>query len=163
MLAGTVYYTLDRKGRLVIPDHFRRQLGESFMLTQAPGGALLAMSFYAWDCFLARQAGQPERLEFFLSGAHEVSVQTRCANRILIPPALRQHADLRPHAAVALAGVGAAVAIADEELWTSRLRRIETALLAELDRPAPPLWADRLVDLPAIAREINGRTCLAAR
>lgn len=142
MLSGTRYLTVDGRGRLVIPEHFARQLGEALILTHAPGGCLLLMGAKAWGRFLRRQA-DPERREFFLAGAE--TVQRNEQGRVQLPAALRHYAGLQAGVEAAVAGVGHAVCLSPAASWDARLRRVEKALLAELDRPAPPLWTDRVL------------------
>src|SRR5438067_386784 len=54
MLTGTYIYGMDRKGRVVMPSNFRQALGAPFVLTRAPGPALLALSSPQWGMLLDR-------------------------------------------------------------------------------------------------------------
>ncbi|MGV3721993.1 MAG: division/cell wall cluster transcriptional repressor MraZ [Actinomycetota bacterium] len=144
MLAGTRYLTLDAKGRVVVPEHFRRDLGASFIVTRAPDRCLLAVPARRWRSFLRVHASAVHFREFFLSGAVELT-PAATTGRVLLPGELREWAELRPGQEVALAGVGLALAIAPKVVWDARLRRIETGLLAALEKPRPVMWCDRQV------------------
>ncbi|MGV3721532.1 MAG: division/cell wall cluster transcriptional repressor MraZ, partial [Actinomycetota bacterium] len=132
------YLTLDAKRRVVVPEHFRRDLGATFIVTRAPDRCLLAVPARRWRSFLRVHGGAVGFREFFLSGAVEVT-PAPSTGRVLLPVELREWAELRPGQELALAGIGLALTIAPKIVWDARLRRIETGLLAALETPRPEL------------------------
>lgn len=134
-LAGTRYLTLDRKGRVVVPAQFRQQLGHTFVITRAPDRCLLLLSTSQWAQLANHNATIIDFREFFVSGAVHVT-PAETTGRIPIPSALREWAGLQYGEEVALAGLGASVAVSSRSVWDERLRRIQTGLLQSLDASA---------------------------
>jgi MraZ protein len=103
---GAAVITLDAKGRVAIPTRHRGALldgGRSLVLTAHPDGCVLIYPAPAWEPVRARveafpsfhpQASWWKRL---LLGFEE-HIAADGAGRILLPPALRQHAKLEREA-----------------------------------------------------------------
>ncbi len=121
MFRGHFPHTLDVKGRVSLPARFRDVLlagGDSrFVLTPAPFDPCLHLyPMRAWEEFerkvaqlpsLSRSTTQFRRL--YVSAAVECELDA--AGRVLVPPALRQHARLEKDAI--WAGMGSML-----ELWS---------------------------------------------
>ena len=115
---GQFEHSLDEKGRLTIPARFRARLGDHFVLTIAPPEPCLAMyPDSAWSEFCAKLEAAPRKDAQYRSFvrhlfAHTEEVTLDGQGRLLIPPALREHAHLERDAVL----VGALTRI---ELWSS--------------------------------------------
>ena len=99
MLIGDVYHTIDPKGRYIVPARFREALGDKFYITRGLDNCLFVYSAEAWQVRLqalerlsVTKASQRRFLRKFLKGATEVEVDKQ--GRVLIPPSLREHAQL---------------------------------------------------------------------
>ncbi len=132
MLAGTYIYGMDRKGRVVMPAAFRKELGVPFVLTRAPGQALLALSAPQWSVLLDRYERSTLFRGYYLSAAVECAVDPN-TGRFLVPHALREHAELRPMDEVAIAGIGRAVQVVKRARWDASVQSGEFPSLGQLD------------------------------
>ena len=128
MLIGEYHHTLDPKKRLSLPAKFRKEIGESVVLTRGLDNCLFMFSLSSWKEIAAKLAGLPLAAadtrgfsRFLLSGAAEAEVDS--AGRILISDYLKEFAGLDSR--VVLAGVGSRIEIWDEKSWNGYRRRIE--------------------------------------
>ena len=124
---GAAVITLDAKGRIAIPTRHRDALlegGRSLVLTAHPDGCVLIYPATAWEPVRARveafpsfhpQASWWKRL---LLGFEE-HVAADGAGRLLLPPALRQHAKLERDAM--MVGQGHYYELWDSGLWSAKL------------------------------------------
>ncbi|MBI3909901.1 MAG: hypothetical protein HY320_03095 [Armatimonadetes bacterium] len=131
-LCGTFVYGMDRKGRVVMPGRFRRLLGSPFVLTRAPGQALLALSASQWQALVARHGESVLFRGYYLSAAAECRVD-EATGRFLIPRSLRQYANLQATDEVAITGVGRAVQVWKRALWEAAVQVSEFPSLGQLD------------------------------
>ena len=138
MFMGEYNHTIDAKGRLIIPAKFREELGEAFVITNGNDGCLNIYTEEAWETFLEKLKLLPnnrdkrEIVRMFVAKANQVEVDKQ--GRILVPPALREHAGLEKD--VVLAG-----AIDKIEVWDKAKWDVE-ADVTEIDD-----IAERLADL----------------
>jgi MraZ protein len=132
MLSGTYIYGMDRKGRVVMPACFRQVLGAPFVLTRAPGQALLALSGPQWRMLLERYEQSALFRGYYLSAAVECGFDEN-TGRFLVPHALREYAGLRPMDEVAIAGIGRAVQVVQRARWEETVERGEFPSLGQLD------------------------------
>jgi MraZ protein len=132
MLTGTYIYGMDRKGRVVMPAGFRQALGAPFVLTRAPGPALLALSSPQWRMLLDRYERSVLFRGYYLSAAVECGFDEN-TGRFLVPHALREHAGLRPMDEVAVTGIGRAVQVIQRARWDETVKRGEFPSLGQLD------------------------------
>lgn len=96
MFRGEFHYTLDEKGRVVLPPQFRRELGEAVIVTRGLDGCIWVYPPKAWDAVedvlrdlpLSRREFQ----RFLLAPAREVEVDRQ--GRIALPEALRESAEI---------------------------------------------------------------------
>ena len=111
MFRGSSFHTIDAKGRLIIPARFRdviRAGGESRVMLSRMDGCLVGYPLDAWRNIenrllaLAQKSDSMRRFRrVFIGGAFECTCDKQ--ERILIPPLLREYADLQKD--VVLVGV----------------------------------------------------------
>jgi MraZ protein len=136
---GAAVITLDAKGRVAIPTRHRDALlqgGKSLVLTAHPDGCILIYPAAAWEAVRTRVEGFPsfhpqaswwKRL---LLGFEE-HIAADSTGRVLLPPALRQHAKLERDAM--MVGQGRYFELWDSGIWSAKL---EQALSAAGGPPA---------------------------
>ena len=124
---GAAVITLDAKGRVAIPTRHRAALLESaktLVITAHPEGCVLVYPENEWEPVRAQvdklpslyaQAAWWKRL---LIG-YEEHVEPDGSGRILLPPALRQHARLERDAM--MVGQGRYFELWDAGVWTAKL------------------------------------------
>jgi MraZ protein len=102
MFRGSSYHTIDDKGRIVIPSRFRvltrSEDGDGIMVSRMDQ-CLVAFPMPAWHSLEERIRQLAEKNDImrrfrrvFIGGAHECVCDRQ--DRILIPPSLRQYANL---------------------------------------------------------------------
>jgi len=145
MFRGRYEHTIDAKGRTSLPARYRdalAALGERrIVLTSALDPCLVAYTNPEWTSFEERLAKLPQfdrhvvKLKrIYVSGAVECEVDD--SGRILIPPTLREHAQLTKE--VLWAGSGTYAELWDKDAWrrynetTEDDRRDMSRRLAEL-------------------------------
>src|SRR5262245_7706808 len=106
MLLGEYEHAIDDKGRLTLPARFREALADGVVVTRGMDGCLYAYPSGDWDKVvqtvgsldgLSREGRLMQR--YFFSGATEAKPDRQ--GRILIPPALAEHASLGREVVVA--------------------------------------------------------------
>ena len=121
MFMSEYNHTLDSKGRLIIPQKFREQLGAEFVLSRGMDHCLNLYTKESWEAFIEKLSQVPELsnpdgrkvARFFIAGATTCEVDKQ--GRILIPSVLREFAGLDKD--VVLAGVGNRIEIWDKSAW----------------------------------------------
>ena len=119
MFMGEYNDTIDAKGRLIVPAKFREQLGEAFVITNGNDGCLNIYTNEDWETFLGKLQLLPnnrdkrEIVRKFVAQANMVEIDKQ--GRILVPPALREHAGLEKD--VVLAGVIDKIEVWDKDRW----------------------------------------------
>ena len=120
MFMSEYNHTLDTKGRLIIPAKFRETLGEEFVISKGMDGCLFVYANDDWNAFEQKLTSLPlinkearQFARFFLAGAATVEVDKQ--GRILLPPVLREYANLTKD--VVLVGVLSRVEIWDKDRW----------------------------------------------
>jgi MraZ protein len=101
MFRGSSYNTIDPKGRIIIPTRFREEIsqnGDGLVVTRLDG-SLVVYPYNTWleienkIIALAEKSAQMRRFRrIFVGSAVELTCDKQ--GRILIPPTLRQHAEL---------------------------------------------------------------------
>ena len=123
MLMGTYSHSLDAKGRLIIPAQFRKNLGESFVLTKSPDNCLAIYSEEEWmkqieaTNALPRLTSEAARRFRRIYFGNSTSAELDKQGRILIPANLREYAGLTKD--VTLVGVTDHVEVWDEKAWNA--------------------------------------------
>ena len=120
MFMGEYNHTIDAKGRLIIPSKFRELLGEEFVLTKGLDGCLSIYPMDEWKAFEEKLRALPLTnknartfTRFFVAGATNCELDKQ--GRILLPPVLREYANLTKD--VVLVGVLSRVEIWDKDRW----------------------------------------------
>jgi MraZ protein len=124
---GAAVITLDAKGRVAIPTRHRAALldsGKALVLTAHPEGCVLIYPAAEWEPVRARVEGFPSLdpkaswWKRLLLGFEE-HVAADGSGRILLPPALRQHANLERDAM--MVGQGRYFELWDSGVWSAKL------------------------------------------
>ena len=129
MLLGEYEHTLDDKNRLTLPAKFRQAFADGVVVTRGMDGCLVVYTPEDWERFVAvrlegldpfsKEARQMSR--FIFSGATEAELDRQ--GRVMLPPALIQHAKLGRE--VVVAGVRDHVEIWDRAAWREHLQDVE--------------------------------------
>ena len=99
MFMGEYNHTVDLKGRLIVPAKFREQLGDEFVVTKGLDGCLFVYTSEEWHnieekfrniSMTSKDARKFSR--FFFAGAASCELDKQ--GRILLPPVLREYANL---------------------------------------------------------------------
>ncbi len=122
MLIGEFEYSLDAKGRLVMPSKIREDIGEKFIITKGLDGCLFGFSMQEWNNFEQKLKTLPltnknarDFVRFFLSGAIECEIDKQ--GRFLVAGNLREYAELEKEAVIT--GVGTRIEIWNKDKWKS--------------------------------------------
>ncbi len=98
-LTGQYLYSIDTKGRIVIPSEFKEILGDKFFLVRGLEKCLTLYSAQKWNELVAKLSDLPmtdpyarSLLRFYGSGVREIFLDS--GGRMTIPPAMREHAAL---------------------------------------------------------------------
>ena len=124
---GAAVITLDAKGRVAIPTRHRSALlqsDKSVVLTAHPDGCVLMYPFADWEPVRAKVAGFPSfdpKASWWkrLLLGFEEHMEPDNSGRILLSPALRQHAKLQREAM--MVGQGHYFEIWDSGVWSAKL------------------------------------------
>ncbi len=120
MLMGEYLHTMDEKGRVNIPARLREELGDNFVVTRGLDNCLFIYPHKEWAALETKlkslsssRAEARAFLRLFFSGAAEVELDRQ--GRVLIPPALREHASLQKE--VIFIGVSNRAELWSREKW----------------------------------------------
>lgn len=99
MFMGEFHHNIDDKGRLVIPNKFRNELGQSFIITRGLENCLYVYSMEEWNSLVAKLKSLPFTkkdarifIRSFFSGATECEFDRQ--GRINITSPLVSYADI---------------------------------------------------------------------
>ncbi len=128
MLIGEYRHTLDPKKRLSVPSKWRKDLGQTLIITRGLDNCLFVYPQAQWNEITQKigqlplgQADTRSFNRFFLSGAVEIEVDS--VGRILVPDFLKEFAGL--DSKVVLAGIYNRVEIWAENKWEEYTQKIE--------------------------------------
>jgi MraZ protein len=129
MLLGEYEHTIDDKNRLTLPARFRRAFEDGVVVTRGMDGCLYAYTRADWQRLVETRLSALDPLSkeartmmrFFFSGASEAEPDRQ--GRVVLPPALVQHAGLGRE--VVVAGVHDHVEIWDRDAWQEQLKEVE--------------------------------------
>ncbi|MCI5740058.1 MAG: division/cell wall cluster transcriptional repressor MraZ [Lachnospiraceae bacterium] len=100
MFMGEYNHTIDAKGRMIVPSKFRELLGNEFVVTKGLDGCLFVYPNEEWKNIEEKFRTVPLTTKdarkfsrFFFAGAATCEVDKQ--GRILIPPVLREFADIQ--------------------------------------------------------------------
>jgi len=123
---GEYAYTLDDKGRVVIPPAFRDFVADGLVLTRGLEGSIYVFPTDVWRQIEAELEKLPltdpdarRFVRFFYMGAHKTKLDK--GGRVLIPPTLRQFAGLED--SVIVAGAPKRLEIWSEDRWWQEIRQ----------------------------------------
>jgi MraZ protein len=124
MFRGVNNLNLDAKGRMAIPARYRDRLLEScggrLIFTIDVDRCLLLYPLTEWEqiekALMSRPNMNPQvrRLQRLIVG-HATDVEIDAQGRVLVPPTLREYAELQKHAV--LVGQGNKFELWDEDVW----------------------------------------------
>ena len=137
MFRGSSSHTIDAKGRIIIPTRFRDVIkadGENGIMLSRMDGCIFAYTLDEWRGIEARILSMSEQSEgmrrfrrVFIGGAFECPLDKQ--GRVLIPPSLRQYADLEKE--IVLVGVLNRFEIWSRERWEAENQKMEADLKGE--------------------------------
>jgi MraZ protein len=130
LFRGRFYHVMDDKGRITIPPRYReilKERQEQHLIVTNLDGYLIAFPQREWEV-IEQRLGQLSLLNkkfrsfqrFFVSGASECPIDRQ--GRILVPPSLREYAQLDKD--VVLAGAVRCFEIWDRKSWDQEMARI---------------------------------------
>ena len=134
-------HVLDEKGRLTIPAKFRAGLSDGLVITRGIDRCLVVYPLEEWNRLAERVSALPmtnrsarafRRLVF--AGAHHATPDKDKQGRVLIPPRLREYANLEGE--VVIAGLNTHIEIWNPEAWAQEREHIEE------DEDAVDEWAN---------------------
>ena len=128
MFLGEFVHTLDGKGRLTIPAKFRADVDRSLVVTRGMDRCLAIFPMDEWEQLSSRVSELPMTdrrarafRRFLFSSASKVFPDKQ--GRILIPPRLREYADLDGE--VVVAGLNNYIEIWSTDAWQGERERVE--------------------------------------
>lgn len=123
MLKGEFEYTLDDKGRVVIPPRFRRRVGDRFVVTRGFDGCVVLYPESEWVTVEEKLRSEPlanrQFVRYLLGSAVEVEADKQ--GRFVLPPPLREHAAIQRE--VVVVGLINKLEIWSRERWQQYLKQ----------------------------------------
>ncbi len=135
MFLGSYYYTIDEKGRIVIPVKLRADLGNEFILTCDLDGCLSLYPKASWNVIIAKYKELPNvknaraYLRFVLSSASNCQLDKQ--GRLSINSNLIQYAGIKKECIIM--GVDDHLEIWSKERWNEFLANNQDNLVAMAD------------------------------
>lgn len=127
MLKGEFHYTLDEKGRVVIPPRFRRALGDQIVATRSIDPCISVYSPSEWakveEALRKLPTRQRDVVRFLLAGAVDVDLDRQ--GRVMLPVHLRQHAGIDRE--VVVVGLINRLEIWSRAAWQSYIEKAQQA------------------------------------
>ena len=128
MLLGQYRHSVDNKGRLIIPNEFRKDLSNTLYVTKGIENCVFVFSETTWQVLagkiaslpMAKKAGR-EFARIFLATASEETIAAQ--GRITIPRHLREYAEIDKK--VVTVGIGERMEIWSESLWDQHAAEVE--------------------------------------
>lgn len=130
MFMGEYHHSIDTKGRLVIPNKVRDDLGENFIVTRGLDGCLFLYPKTEWDNVIAKYKEIPDTknkrqfMRIFLSGATICEYDKQ--GRINIPKPLVEYAKLIKDCIII--GVDEKLEIWSKDCWEKFISENEDSL-----------------------------------
>ena len=130
-MRGEYQHNIDAKGRLIFPIKLREELGEHFVIFKGLYNCLNVYSQEKWNTFEQQLAALPSKarkVQRFFSANFECEPDSQ--GRILIPPPLREYAELKKD--VTVIGMIDHVEIWDSAKWKAYHDCTDTEEIAEM-------------------------------
>jgi MraZ protein len=137
MFRGSSFHTIDSKGRIIIPTRFRdiiRAGGGNGIVVSRMDKGLVSYTLEGWSKIESKILSLAEKSEnmrrfrrVFIGGSFECSCDNQ--DRILIPPALRQYAELKKE--IVLIGVLDHFEVWSRENWDKENMNMEKDMQKE--------------------------------
>ncbi len=125
---GEYQYSLDDKGRVVIPPPFRAFIEDGVVITRGLEGCLYLYPLLAWSNIERQLQNVPlidraaqELVRFLYSGAHKTQMDN--ASRITIPSPLRKFAGLEESNEAVVAGAPTRLELWSEGRWWANITK----------------------------------------
>ena len=135
MLYGGYDHSIDKKGRIAIPAKLRDEFGQSFMIAKGIFGknCICVYSNEQWDKLVEKIGTLPSTKSsavkrFLYDGAFNVDFDSQ--GRILIPPVLREYAQLEGEAHII--GMDTNLEIWNTELWNEENAKYTPESIADI-------------------------------
>lgn len=130
MFLGEFNHSIDDKGRLTLPAKFRDQLAQGIVITRGLDGCLFVFTYEDWKEFTARlrerlsftQKSARHLIRFFFAGATDLIPDKQ--GRVLIPPFLREYANLGSDAVII--GANTRLELWNTERWQQMMLDVES-------------------------------------
>ena len=131
MFLGTTRRTIDKKGRLVLPKHFRYELTPSCVVTKGQDGHLVIYSQDGWnqramevrDSYSRETpAGRKFRRLMFFGAADQQSMDGQ--GRLMVTPELREYAGIEGGGEVVVVGVDDEIEVWSASAFGSHLEEV---------------------------------------
>jgi len=137
MFRGSSFHTIDSKGRIIIPTRYRdviRAGGGNGIVVSRMDKSLVSYTLEGWSKIESKILSLAEKSEnmrrfrrVFIGGSFECSCDNQ--DRILIPPALRQYAELKKE--IVLVGVLDHFEVWSRENWDKENMNMEKDMQKE--------------------------------
>src|ERR671937_2057308 len=129
MLLGEYEHTIDEKNRLTLPAKFRQAFADGIVVTRGMDGCLYAYPRDEWRDSVESRLRELDPLSregrvmhrYFFSGAAEAELDRQ--GRVMVPPALIEHARLGRE--VVVAGVRDHLQVWGRAHWREHFKEIE--------------------------------------
>ncbi|HEV8354170.1 MAG TPA: division/cell wall cluster transcriptional repressor MraZ [bacterium] len=125
MFKGEHHYSLDEKGRIVLPPKFRRDLGTKVVVTRGLDECVAIYAPAEWTKLEKRlkalAVNRRDFSRFMLASAEDVDLDKQ--GRMTIPAHLRQYAKVDREAVVV--GVGGRLEIWSEANWQRYIEKVQ--------------------------------------
>ena len=140
MFLGQYFYTLDTKGRLIIPSRYREHLQGEFVITRGLDHCITLYPNNVWDEIASKVTALPitdprgrALRRIFFSDATKVELDRQ--GRILIPDRLREIAGLTTGTEVAIVGLDRFIELWDPDEWQRQNEK-----QSEFEVQDPEIW-----------------------
>ncbi len=130
-MRGEYQHNIDAKGRLIFPIKLREELGEHFVMFKGLDNCISVYSQEKWQQFEQELAALPSKarnVRRFYSANFECEPDSQ--GRILIPPVLREYAQLKKD--VTVIGMIDRVEIWDSDNWKAYNEATDTEEIAAM-------------------------------
>jgi MraZ protein len=122
MFLGQYFYTLDSKGRLIIPSRYREHLQGEVVLTRGLDRCITLYPINVWEEIAQKVTALPitdlrgrALRRIFFSDANKVELDRQ--GRILLPDRLREFAGLTTTTEVAIVGLDRFIELWEPDAW----------------------------------------------